>query len=162
MMQQRRFRREDQIQWRRNRVLQYLSMGLNQSEVADKLQVDKSTISKDVKYLHELARKNIKEHVEQRLPFEFEKTLSTFEYVKKRAFEIAEQTDDERIKIQALALAKDAAAQAMDLQVNGEVLDEALDFVDRSRAELERLEEEEEEEANNDNKNNSNDPNAIF
>jgi DNA-binding NarL/FixJ family response regulator len=42
-----------QIEWRRSQVLELSSKGHNQSEIAKKLQVDKSIISTDISFLRE-------------------------------------------------------------------------------------------------------------
>ena len=45
-------KQQEQIDWRRAKVLELLSKGeTNQSEIARMFQVDKSVISKDVDYL---------------------------------------------------------------------------------------------------------------
>src|ERR1044071_6361758 len=64
-----------QVEWRRNKVLGLLSKGDSQSEIANTLQVDLSIISRDVYFLRQQAKSNIKRYIDQRLPEEYEKCL---------------------------------------------------------------------------------------
>jgi hypothetical protein len=64
------------IQWRGAKVMELLSKGeSNQSEIARILQVDKSLICRDIAYLRQQAKENIKRYIDQRLPEEYEKRL---------------------------------------------------------------------------------------
>lgn len=49
-----------QLEWRRAKVLEMVSKGNSQSEIAGVLQVDLSIISRDVSYLRQQAKQNIK------------------------------------------------------------------------------------------------------
>ena len=64
-----------QVEWRRNKVLELLSKGDSQSDIAKTLQVDLSIISRDVYFLRQQAKQNIKRYIDERLPEEYEKCL---------------------------------------------------------------------------------------
>jgi transcriptional regulator len=56
------------IEWRRAKVMELLSKGeSNQSEIARILQVDKSIICRNIAYLRQQAKTNIKKYVDERL-----------------------------------------------------------------------------------------------
>jgi hypothetical protein len=57
--------------------LELLSKGDSQSEIAKVLQVDISIISRDVYFLRQQAKSNIKRYIDERLPEEYEKCLVT-------------------------------------------------------------------------------------
>jgi len=61
---------KDMISWRRDFVLQKLSQGWNQTQIAKELKLHTSTISLDAQYLKERARNELKTHLTERLPFE--------------------------------------------------------------------------------------------
>ena len=61
-----------QVEWR---VLELLSKDDSQSEIARILQVDLSIISRDVYFLRQHAKDNIKRYIDERLPEEYEKCL---------------------------------------------------------------------------------------
>jgi transcriptional regulator len=70
-------KQQDQIDWRRAKVLEMMSKGeTNQSEIAKTLQVDKSVISKDVAVIRERSRENLERHIQERLPLEYQNCMT--------------------------------------------------------------------------------------
>jgi hypothetical protein len=76
---------KSQVLWRRNKVHEYLVKGLNQYEIADILKVSKSTVNNDALYLKEMARVNMKNHLEDRLVETFESCFRGVNEVLKNA-----------------------------------------------------------------------------
>jgi DNA-binding NarL/FixJ family response regulator len=50
---------KEQIEWRRARVLELVSQGYNQNEIAVKLQIAKGTVNSDLAYLRKQAQENL-------------------------------------------------------------------------------------------------------
>jgi hypothetical protein len=126
-----------QVEWRRAKVLELLSKGDSQSEIAKTLQVDISIISRDVYFLRQQAKTNIKKYIDERLPEEYEKCLVGLTAITKEAWNTANQTEDKREKIQALSLAKECYSMKLELLTNATVVDDAIRFVsDRSKEKL--------------------------
>ena len=96
-----------QIEWRHSQVLELSSKGYHQSDIARKLQLDKSIISRDIAHLRTQAKENIKNYINERLPEEYEKCLVGITSIMKEAWNTSEETEDNREKIQTLSLAKD-------------------------------------------------------
>ncbi len=67
--------RSRMIQWRRNKVLELSSQGQNQTEIADILKISEPTVSRDLSYLKDQAKSNIKRYIDEKLPNEYEKCL---------------------------------------------------------------------------------------
>ena len=63
------------VEWRRNKVQELSSQGHNQSEISKILQICQPTINRDLSYLKQQAKTNIKRYIDQRLPEEYEKCL---------------------------------------------------------------------------------------
>ena len=61
------------LEWRRSKVLELSSHGYNQSDISSILQISQPTISRDLRYLQEQARSNIRNHIDKKLPFEYDK-----------------------------------------------------------------------------------------
>ena len=118
-----------QVEWRRAKVLELLSKGDSQSEIANTLQVDLSIISRDVYFLRQQAKSNIKRYIDERLPEEYEKCLVGLNAITKEAWNTAQNTEDKREKIQALSLAKECYSMKLDLLTNATVVDDAIRFV---------------------------------
>jgi hypothetical protein len=124
-----------QVEWRRAKVLELLSKGDSQSDIAKTLQVDLSIISRDVYFLRQQAKTNIKRYIDERLPEEYEKCLVGLNAITKEAWNTAQQTEDKREKIQALSLAKDCYSMKLDLLTNATVVDDAIRFVSQKSKE---------------------------
>jgi hypothetical protein len=82
-----------QVEWRRNKVLELLSKGDSQSEIAKVLQVDLSIISRDVYFLRRQSKENIKKYIDERLPEEYEKCLVGLTAILKEAWNASQQTE---------------------------------------------------------------------
>ena len=125
------------VEWRRNKVQELASQGYNQSEISRILQISQPTINRDITYLRQQAKENIKRYINERLPEEYEKCLVGINMIKKEAWTTAQNTEDKREKIQALSLAKECYSMKLDLLTNATVVDDAIRFVsDKSMEKL--------------------------
>jgi hypothetical protein len=94
-----------QVEWRRNKVLELLSKGDSQSEIAKYCKLI-YPLSVEMYILRQQAKYNIKRYIDKRLPEEYEKCLVGLTAITKEAWDTAANTEDQREKIQALSLAK--------------------------------------------------------
>jgi predicted transcriptional regulator len=117
------------LEWRRSKVQELSSQGYNQSEISRILQISQPTINRDMTYLRQQAKENIKKYIDERLPEEYEKCLVGLAAITKEAWNTAQNTEDKREKIQALSLAKDCYSMKLDLLTNATVVDYAMRFV---------------------------------
>jgi predicted transcriptional regulator len=114
------------VEWRRRQLFELSSKGQSQTEIARTLQISESTISRDLDYLREQAKTNIKRYIDERLPEEYEKCLVGLNAITKEAWNTAQNTEDKREKIHALALAKECYSMKLDLLTNATVVDDAI------------------------------------
>ena len=145
-------RKDDMIEWRRAKVLELSSQGHNQSEIATIMQVGISTINRDTIYLRQQAQENLKIHVQQKLPEEYQRCLTGMNQVLKLSWQIANNntkgqdhndnnnntltTGDERTRLQALSLINDCYKYIMDLTTNGVIITDAIKFVQTNKEKL--------------------------
>jgi hypothetical protein len=145
-------RKDGMIEWRRAKVLELSSQGHNQSEIAKIMQVGISTINRDAIFLRQQAQENLKTHVQQKLPEEYQRCLTGMNQVLKLSWQIANTnrqngqehndnsntitTIDERTRLQALALINDCYKYIMDLTTNGVVITDAIKFVQTNKEKL--------------------------
>src|SRR5918994_7403870 len=61
----------EEIEWRRSKVLELKSQGLDQREIAQRLQVSPTLISFDMKFMRKEALKNIGDYTTKELPLQF-------------------------------------------------------------------------------------------
>jgi Trp operon repressor len=66
---------QTQIEWRRSKVAELDSQGHSQPEISRILQVSIGTINRDIQYLRQQAKYNIKKYIDERLPEQYEKCL---------------------------------------------------------------------------------------
>jgi predicted transcriptional regulator len=122
------------LEWRRSKVSELSSQGYNQSEISRILQISQPTINRDLSYLRQQAKDNIKRYIDERLPEEYEKCLVGLTVITKEAWNTASNTHDKREKIQALSLAKECYCMKMDLLTNATVVDDAIRFVSSNKS----------------------------
>jgi hypothetical protein len=148
-----------QIAWRRNKTEDLLIKGNSQIQIAQILHVSEGTVSNDVAYLREQSRKNIENHLRDRLPREYDNCISGINQILKMSWDIATRdfqapsinanfSDndnmqycrvDDKTKLQALALANDCYKYKMELVTNGAVVSEAVKFVLRKNEEVQKM-----------------------
>ena len=80
------------VVWRRNKVQQLLVRGYSQWDVAEELQIDQSTVSRDIQYLRHQAQENLQKHIQQKLPEEYQLCLTGMNQVLKLIWQIANNT----------------------------------------------------------------------
>src|SRR5919199_5963476 len=117
------------LEWRRSKVQELASQGYNQSEISRILQISQPTINRDISYLRNQAKANIKKYIDERLPEECEKCLVGLNAITKEAWNTAHDPEYKREKLQALSLAKECYSMKMDLLTNATVVDDAIRFV---------------------------------
>ena len=141
------------VDWRRNKVQQLLVRGYSQWDVAEELQIDQSTVSRDIQYLRHQAQENLQKHIQQKLPEEYQRCLIGMNQVLKLSWQIANNnpkqngqdlndnrntvtTGDDRTRLQALSLINDCYKYIMDLTTNGVVITDAIKFIQTNKEKL--------------------------
>ncbi|MFL6394672.1 MAG: hypothetical protein ACJ708_08440 [Nitrososphaeraceae archaeon] len=121
--------KKDNIEWRRSKVEELLVKGYNHYEIASTLQISRPTITRDIQYLSECAKQNIRKYIDERLPEEYEKCLVGLNAITKEAWDTTHNPEYKREKIHALSLAKECYSMKLDLLTNATVVDDAIRFV---------------------------------
>lgn len=113
------------------------------------------TVSKDVQFLKVQASKSMEDHLQSRLPIEYQNCMAGINQVLKMSWDIANGGNnsdfndnsnsdktisnvDDRTRLQALALANDCYKYKMDLVTNGVVITDAIKFVQQKKEELQK------------------------
>jgi Trp operon repressor len=134
MEQQHQEQQDQQVQWRRDKVQELCSKGYSQREISHILQVGLATVNRDISYLRNQAKTNIKRYIDEKLPEEYEKCLVGLNAVTREAWNTAQNTEDKGEKIQALSLAKECYSMKLDLLTNATVVDDAIRFVSSNKS----------------------------
>ena len=128
---------KQQIDWRRDKVLELSVKGHNQTDISKILKIHKSTISRDIEYLRTIAKENLKHHIEDRLPFEYEQCFQGITQIIHHVWMLSEKSDNNiKEKLQSLSLAKDCYSIKMDLLTNSNLLKDVITFVEQSKEKI--------------------------
>ena len=98
-------------------------------EIAQILQIDKSSVNRDIQFIRQQAQENIEHHIQENMPEEYHMIGVSINQVLKKAWHIGNTTADERIKLQALSLVKECNTHKLDMITNGTVVSDALKYV---------------------------------
>jgi len=137
-LQKQQHREQDQIEWRRSQVLELSSQGQTERQIATILRVGKTTVHKDLAYLSSQAKENLKTHIQDKLPEEYQKCMVGINQVLNMAWSIVNKSIgiDDKIRLQALSLINDCNKYKMELTTNGVVITDAIKFVQTNKEKL--------------------------
>jgi hypothetical protein len=125
----------EQLEWRRNKVNELSIKGFGLTDISKMLQIPKTTISRDIEFLKQEAKETIRNHIQEKLPYEYSKCIQGLEEIIKEGWIIAATADkkgDSREKLQSLALIKDTYNTKMDLLTNASLLQDSIKFVEQN------------------------------
>ncbi|HEU4446800.1 MAG TPA: helix-turn-helix domain-containing protein [Nitrososphaeraceae archaeon] len=116
---------KDMIEWRRNTVLSKLAKGYSQADIAKELQLHPSTISLDVQYLKEQAQRELRVHLQEKLPFEYARAMTGINDLLRRANEIVDRMTDPKMQLQSISVLANLYVGMMSLATDGGILEQA-------------------------------------
>ncbi len=94
--------KSEEIEWRRAKILELKSQGLDQREISQILHVSPTTITFDLQYLRKQARKTIREYTTEQLPLQLRIFMVANQNAIKQYWDISQKAQDNKEKIQAL------------------------------------------------------------
>jgi hypothetical protein len=103
---------------RKAKVLTLYTKGMTQSEIAEQLHIDQSTVSRDLIHIKEESRKQIEAQVTKYIPFEFRRCLTGLDQITKKLWDIAEESTN-KDKMAALSLLMHSYSTRLELLVGG-------------------------------------------
>jgi hypothetical protein len=93
--------KQQQLEWRRARVLELASEGYNQREIVSKLQIGLTAVNRDIQFLRQQAQENLQHHIREVVPEEYQKCMVGMKRNLKHVLEICESSSDPKIKLEA-------------------------------------------------------------
>jgi IS30 family transposase len=128
-MQQMTTELQQQIEWRKNQVLELSSQGYTEREIASRLQVHCTTVHRDIASLNKQARENLQKHIHETIPAEYQKAMNSLSQVLRMTWSIANRTEYDKTRLQALELIYDVNKYRTELVTNGVIVNDALRIV---------------------------------
>jgi hypothetical protein len=124
-------------EWRRSKVLELSSQGHSEREIASTLQMHPTTVHRDLAFLRRQAQVNLKTHIQERLPEQYQKCINGLNQVLKIGWNIVNSNSSSPAnRLQGLALINDSYKYLMDLTTNGIVITDAIKFVQTNKEKL--------------------------
>jgi hypothetical protein len=121
---------QQQILWRRAKVMELSSQGYSQVEISRTLQISEPTISRDIDYLRQQSKQKIRKYIDETLPEEYEKCLVGITSILREAWNTSQNAEiNKKEKIHALTLAKECYSMKLELLTNATVVNDAIKFV---------------------------------
>ena len=117
----------EQLEWRRSKVVELRARGLSYAEIAQELQVPKTSVAEDMLYLRKRAKESIKEYTTEYLPEQYQVCLCALDTILKH--KTLQTTDDNREKLQAMELFKGTHLIKLELLSNATTIDSALNYI---------------------------------
>ena len=107
---------------RREKVIVMLSKGLNETEIAQQLNVNQSTVCRDIKRIKKESQEVIQSVLEDLLPYEIARCQTTIEQIIKESWNIFHDKSDKwnnKDKINAMKLVKEAIRTKFEIIIQG-------------------------------------------
>jgi transcriptional regulator len=105
------------------KVLMFHSKGYSQSEIANKLDVNQSTVSRDLTEIKNKARSSLDLYIKEEVPNEFQIYISGFNQIIKNLWEIVEDKQSAKISIKdrtyVLSLLMQCYSRRIEMLVGG-------------------------------------------
>ena len=97
------------VELRRKKVASLIAMAATEEEIAEKLNVDQSTISRDIKHLKVVSQRFVYDLAKSDLAFYYKQSIDGIQEVNKKAWEMYrnQNSTDMKIKLLALKLVKE-------------------------------------------------------
>ena len=126
-------RNQRQIEWRRDKVLELTSDGFGVREIARLLEISHPTVSRDLQWLRQQAKEQIRKYIDEKVPFEYHKTLAGLEGILRNMSNIIANSIDNKEIMQASGIKMQAYNMKMELVSNANLVHEAIDLVEKYR-----------------------------
>jgi IS30 family transposase len=85
------------IEERRRRVASLLAQSMTESEIAQELNVDQSTISRDVKALKQMSQQFVFDLAKSDLAYHYQQCINGIEEVRRKAWELIRGDEEQRL-----------------------------------------------------------------
>jgi predicted metal-dependent hydrolase len=126
-------KKQHQIDWRRDRVLELAGDGYSERDIAKRLQISQATICRDIRWLRQQAKREIRKYIDEQVPLEYHKTLIGLQNIIKNMSDIIAHTTDNKEIMQATTIKMQAYNMRMELVSNANLVEKAIDLVERYR-----------------------------
>jgi DNA-binding Lrp family transcriptional regulator len=118
------------IEIRRARIMELLSNGYaSQVKISEIVNVSEPTVSRDIRFLKDKARKELEIHFQERLPFEYARAMAGINATLARVAILLEESKDPKTKIECMKLQMDLWKSVMSMATDGGIIERAIKVI---------------------------------
>lgn len=125
--------RQELIEWRQQKVLELTADGHTVREIESILKIPRATVSRDIVTLRQQAKEQIRKYIDERVPFEYHKTLAGLEGIIRNMSNIITNSSDNREIMQASTIKMQGYNLKMEMVAGANLVHEAIDLAERYR-----------------------------
>lgn len=135
------------IQWRRDIILQKLSQGYSQSEIARELRLHPSTISLDCQFLRLQSAQNLQEHIEERIPMRYAEVNEGLKLLLRKAWQIINNPNSKTSEIlSAITSVANVYDKWLTVSTDEKTILQAINWINKKKEQLQQEQDQQEQE----------------
>lgn len=123
--------RQEQIEWRQQKVLELAADGHTVREIESILKIPRATVGRNIVTLRQQAKDDIRKYITEQVPFEYKKTLAGLEGIIKNIANIIARSTDNKEIMQASGIKMQALNMKMEMVAGANLVEEAIDLVEK-------------------------------
>lgn len=104
---------------RLSRIISLYSKGLTQSEIASELSVDQSTVSRDLQYIKQEAKRKVEKYLNEDILFEYLRYIAGSNEVTRELWELVQDEDNNKDRMNALSLLMQCYNKRLEMLIGG-------------------------------------------
>ena len=104
---------------RLSRIISLYSKGLTQTEMASELGVDQSTVSRDLQFIKQEAKKRIEKYLNEDILFEYLRYMAGSNEVTRHLWELVQNEENAKDKMNALSLLMQCYNKRLEMLIGG-------------------------------------------
>jgi hypothetical protein len=136
-------KKQKQIDWRRNRLSDYLVKGMSLPEISRVMNIPYDTLYKDQCFLRDQARENMKNHIAD-LPFNIKQATDGLNKLVSMLYDIQDldvikaqgRKTSDHVRIMAIGLIKDCIKEKIEILTSQGTINHALDFIEKTNNQI--------------------------
>jgi hypothetical protein len=141
-------KRQQQIDWRRNKLSEYLVMGKSLMEISSIMGISYHTLYEDQQFLKEQARETMRSHIAD-LPLNIKQATDGLNKLISMLYDIAAPSssissdiardlkkNSDHVRVMAMSLIKDCMKEKIEILTSQAAVNHALDFVEKTRQQV--------------------------
>jgi hypothetical protein len=138
-------KKQKQIDWRRNKLSEYLVKGLSLPDISRVMNISYDTLYKDQSFLTQQARGNMKNHIAH-LPFNIKQATDGLNRLISMLYDIQDldvmkaqgrdRKTTDHVRVMAIGLIKDCIKEKIEILTSQGAINHALDFIDKTKQQI--------------------------